>query len=240
MSGNLYFIKMLKFKITLTILLCLISNTTYSQKNSTDTISIITKNKFKIEELYNDLKQKYNYTLEFKKNDTTLTEFNCEYITKYNYDSLIIKEIPEFKIKKNINLKKNILNQIDFKNTNTFKYNIYTNKEYITTAFFHKSSYNEIIGFNCKPLNPLGSNIMTMMKLKLQEKYYIFKIEEFSNLLFIIDNGIVYVITQPKLNGDYKKTEINQFFRENYKAKKVIDKSSYYSEKYFFLIKQSN
>ena len=105
MSGNLYFIKMLKFKITLT-LLCLINNTTYSQKNSTDTISIITKNKFKIEELYNDLKQKYNYTLEFKKNDTTLTQFNCDYITKYNYDSLIIKEIPEFKIKKNINLKK--------------------------------------------------------------------------------------------------------------------------------------
>lgn len=227
-------------KITLAFFLSLIINTTYSQKNSPDTISITTKNKYKIEELYDDLKQKYNYTLEYLKTDNDLTQFNCDYITKHNYDSLIIKVIPEFKIKKNINLKKNILTQIDFKNTNTFKYNIYTNKVYITTAFFHKSSYNEIIGFNCGPLNPLDSNILTMMKLKLQEKYYIFKIEEFSNLLFIIDNGIVFVITEPKLNGDYKKTEINQFFRENYKAKKAIDKSLFYSKKYFFSIKQSN
>jgi hypothetical protein len=227
-------------KIALTIFLSLIINTIYSQKNSTDTISITSKNKYKIEELYNDLKQKYNYTLEYLKTDNDLTQFNCDYITKYNYDSLVIKEIPVFKIKKNINLKKNILTQIDFKNTNTFIYNIYTTKEYITTAFFFKSSYNEIIGYNCEPLNPLDSNIMTMMKLKLQEKYYIFKIEEFSNLLFIIDNGIVYVISEPKLNGDYKKTEINQFFRENYKAKKPIDKSLYYSKKYFFSIKRSN
>ncbi|WP_329805850.1 hypothetical protein [Flavobacterium facile] len=227
-------------KIALTIFLSLIINTIYSQKNSTDTISITSKNKYKIEELYNDLKQKYNYTLEYLKTDNDLTQFNCDYITKYNYDSLVIKEIPVFKIKKNINLKKNILTQIDFKNTNTFIYNIYTTKEYITTAFFFKSSYNEIIGYNCEPLNPLDSNIMTMMKLKLQEKYYIFKIEEFSNLLFIINNGIVHVITEPKLNGDYKKTEINQFFRENYKSKKTIDKSLYYSEKYFFSIKQSN
>lgn len=227
-------------KTALTIFLSLIINTIYAQKNSTDTISITSKNKYKIEELYNDLKQKYNYTVEFEKTDNDLTQFNCEYITKYNYDSLVIKEIPVFKIKKNINLKKNILTQIDFKNTKTFIYNIYTTKEYITTTFFFKSSYNEIIGYNCGPLNPLDSNIMTMMKLKLQEKYYIFKIEEFANLLFIIDNGIVYVITEPKLNGDYKKTEINQFYRENYKAKKAIDKSLYYSEKYFFSIKQSN
>jgi len=240
MSGNLYFIRMLNIKITLSIFLSLIINTIYSQKKSTDTISITTKKKYKIEDLYNDLKQKYNYTLESVKTDNDLKQFNCDYITKYKYDSLVIKEIPVFKIKKNINLKKNILTQIDFKNTNTFIYNIYTNKEYITTAFFLKSSYNEIIGYNCDPLNPLDSNIMTMMKLKLQEKYYIFKIEEFSNLIFIIDNGIVYVITEPKLNGNYKKTEINQFFRENYRVKKTIDESLYYSKEYFFSIKQSN
>ena len=229
---------MFNMKISLTIILSLIINIIYSQKTSTDTISISTKNKYKIEELYEDLKQKYNYTLEFEKNDTTLTEFNCEYITKFNYDSLVVKEVPAFKIKKNINLKKNILTQIDFKNTNNYFYNIYTNQKYITTEFFNKSSQKEIIGFNCGPFNPLDSNILTMMKLKLQEKYYIFKIEEFSNLLFIIDNGIVYVITQPKLNGDYKKTEINQFFRENYKPKKAIDKSLYYSKNYFFTLKQ--
>ncbi len=227
---------MQNIKITITIFLSLIINIIYSQKKSTDSISITTKNKYKIDELYKDLRQKYNYTLEFEKNDTTLTEFNCEYITKYNYDSLVIKEVPEFKIKKNINLKKNILTQIDFKNANNFFYNIYTNQEYITTEFFYKSSHNDIIGFNCEPFHLLDSNILTMMKLKLQEKYYIFKIEGLANLLFIVDNGISYVITQPKLNGDYKKTEINQFFQENYNTKKAIDKSSYYSIKYFFSI----
>lgn len=90
----------IKNKITLAILLSLIINTIYSQKNSTDTISITTKNKYKIDELYNDLKQKYNFTLEYVKTDNDLTKFNCEYITKFNYDSLVIKEIPTFKIKK--------------------------------------------------------------------------------------------------------------------------------------------
>lgn len=239
MSGRneLYIINMLKIKITLTIFSSLIINIIYSQNKSTDTISITTKKKHKIDKLYYDLKQKYNYTLEFEKKDTTLTEFNCDYITKFNYDSLVIKEIPVFKIEKNINLKKNILTQIDFKNTNNYFYNIYNSREYITTSFLYKSSYNELLGFNCELLKPLDSNILTMMKLKLQEKYYIFKIEKYSNLLFIIDNGIVYVITEPKLNGDYKKTEINQFFRENYIAKKQIDKSLYYSKQYFFSIK---
>lgn len=238
MSGRIMKIK--KLKIIIIFFLGLITSNLYSQNNSVDTISITTKNKYKTEELYNDLKQKYNYTLEFKKNDTTLTEFNCEYITKFSYDSLVIKEVPVFKIKKNINLKKNILTQIDFNNSNIFFYNIYYNQEYITTSLFFKSSDYEPIGFNCEPFHPLDSNLLTIMKLNLQEKYYIFKIEEFSNLLFIIDNGIVYVISEPKLNGDYKKTEINQFFRENHKAKKVINQSLYYTKEYFFSIKQSN
>ncbi len=203
-----------------------------SQSNS-NIDSIYAKIKIrKIKELSeNDFKKRYDLTLNERKNlNQEIDSFNCRIISDFSYNKLSLKAVPVFGLKKNYDLNKNIVNYIDFKSKcdNVFVYNIYYNDLFLTTSFFNKKIKTVApIIFNCNLSMPIDSNIFTMMSLKLQDKYFVFQINNIRGVLFIVEKGVVYAILNPKINGKYEKIEINDFFRKyGLTYKKYMSKNS--------------
>ncbi|GAA4763420.1 MULTISPECIES: hypothetical protein [Flavobacterium] len=166
-----------------------------------------------------DLKKKYEITLYERENlNQEIDSFNCKIISDYNYDKLSVKAVPVFNLKKNYNLNKNIAHYIDFKSKcrNLLVYNIYYNDLFLTTNFVNRQNEKLFpIIFNCDLSMPIDSNMLTMMNLKLQDKYFVFQINNIRGVLFIVEKGEIFAITNPKINGEYEKFEINDFFRKN-------------------------
>lgn len=192
----------------------------FSQNSTTDSLKIkFDKFKFnKIYELVNaDLNKNYYFTVNDTVKEKNLKDFKCSFIKNYQLLDLIVKPIPKYEIEKDYDLSKNILNYISFNNffTSYFNYTIYSNNNYLTSELYKNDSIPHSIIFNCLPASSIGSNLSTIMKLNLQEKYFVFQINDITNVLFIVDEGIVYAITKPDKLGGYLKIEINEFFQNN-------------------------
>lgn len=183
----------------------------------------------------------------------------CRFITEYNPDELHVKAIPEFKLLKDFKFQGNVLDFLDFHNENINSlYNIYDKQD----KFVHFETTVEVpdylkspLMFDCIMTEPIGSNILTMMKLRLQDKFFTFKIDGLTQHLFIVEKGRVYAVSKPMLDGTYQKMEINKFFakqigyggieyltdslEDKYKKKyKFTPSKKYYKNPYFFTVNE--
>ena len=150
-----------------------------------------------------------------------------------------------FNFKEGYDFSKNVLKFIDFDYPcqNDIPYLIYNNDEYITFDFFIKNQIN-VLYYDCPLTIPLDRNVVNMMNLKLQEKFYVFKIRKITEVVFIIDNNKVYAITNPKRDGSFNKIEINDYFRlypisiDFFDSNKEKEKrwNIYYTKGYFLKI----
>lgn len=203
----------------------------FAQNSKTDSIKI-KFNKLKFNEIYelvnSDLNKNYFFTVNDTIQEKNLKDFKCSFIKNYQLSDLTVKPIPKFEIEKNYDWSKNILHYISFNNffKSDFNYSIYLNNNYLTTEFYYSNRLPHSIIFNCLPTASIGSNLSTMMKLNLQEKYFVFQINDINNVLFIVDEGKVYAITNPNKSGGYLKTEINEFFQKNVVVTKNFNSNS--------------
>lgn len=199
------------------LILLFVGNECLSQKK--DTIAVVLDFKKRIELAKNDLTRKYNYTKTVQDRENNLWNGNdskCKFITAYNLNELNVKIIPEYELLKEFKFQGNVLNFINFNpSERTTVYSVNDkNNEFVYFEFDTElwDDSDSVFLFDCVVTTPLGSNILTMMKLRLQDKYVAFRLKNLSQVLFIVDEGIVYAISKPRLDGTYQKTEINEFF----------------------------
>ncbi|WP_155958857.1 hypothetical protein [Flavobacterium limnosediminis] len=189
----------------------------FSQKKDTITVGVHLKRY--VEFAQKDLKARYNYTksvenlAEYRSYKDT---FGCKFISDYKLKELKIKVTPEFELSKDFKFQGNVLDFVDFNPEKiNVVYSIYDKTNNFLDYEFESqewSYFDSALMFNCWLTEPMGSNVLTMMKLRLQDKYFTFRLKNLSQVLFIVDKGLVYAITKPRLDGTYEKTEINEFF----------------------------
>ncbi|WP_286912756.1 hypothetical protein [Flavobacterium sp. UBA4197] len=212
----------MKIKHILYFLLFLTCQTGFCQKK--DTISI----RFNLIEYINfakeNIQERYNFTLKNRELLKTYLDQDTRFLlTNYKLEDLKITSIPNFKLSKDTQIcKKNIINYIKFDfNPENQSYNIYLNDKIVCDEIpMYKSDdksdimFYSLIGNDFKnPIRIGGANRGYLMKLGLEKKYPTFMIDGIPpDTYFIIDSGIIYAITNPDNTGNYKKTEINEYF----------------------------
>lgn len=203
------------------LLLLLVVNVCFSQNR--DTIKVELDLKKRIEFAQKDLTERYYYTKSVENtedNHRYRDSMGCKFITDYKLEELKIKTIPQFELTKDFKFQGNVLEFINFnpsKRTTIYSIND-KDGNFIYFEFDRESrndDFNSAFMFDCIITTPMGSNILGMMKLRLHEKYFAFRLAGLSQVLFIVENGLVYAISKPKLDGTYEKTEINKFFAKN-------------------------
>lgn len=199
---------------------------------ASDTIYKCVKMKTVFKKVNKDFIKMYNFTLKDEKREHKQYKdtFGCSLISDYNLNDLSLKVIPRFSLKEKYNLNKNIVDFFDVKQDKhrAFFYTISKRDSLLTTAYsvIKDRAIMSAILLNCSLSEFLDNNINLMMRLGFQEKYFVFQIDEIVRVLFIVDNGVVYAIHQPRTDGTYKKTEINEFFRTNKIKVKNFDSES--------------
>ena len=172
-----------------------------------------------------NIQERYNFTLKNRELLKTYLDQDTSFLlTNYKLEDLKIISIPNFKLSKNTQIckKNNIINYINFNiNPENQSYNIYLNDEIVCDEIpMYKSDdksdimFYSLIGNDFKnPIRIGGANRGYLMKLGLEKKYPTFMIDGIPpDTYFIIDSGIIYAITNPDNTGNYKKTEINEYF----------------------------
>lgn len=179
-------------------------------------------------------------------------EFGCGLISDYKLKKLSLKVIPRFKLLKGYDLSKNIADFLDIEQDDyrSFFYTIYHKDTLLTTAYSvikNKTIMSSIL-LNCSSGQFLDNNIAYMMQLGFQEHYFLFQIENMRGVFFIVEKGIVYALYWPRNSQDYKKTEINEFFRNNkikienfdsesVENKAIKDQQAFFNKSYFLNIR---
>lgn len=177
-----------------------------------------------------NLKDRYEYTLANLDSINFLFDFEKFIsLTSYKIDSLDAISIPLFALKENTKLcsKKNIVNYINFNNIfeNQY-YNIYNNKRIIlNTRFVEKDKRNisnfPLIEADFKNPSFFGGLHGYLMKLQLEKKGFVFMIKGFGDAYFIYEDNKIYAIYNPDNNGNFEKTEINEFIGKVIGKKKL-------------------
>lgn len=189
----------------------------FSQKKDTITVDVSLKRY--VELAQKDLEARYNYTKSVKNaedNRIYKDTFGCKFITDFKLQELQIKVTPQYSLSKDFEFQGNVLRFIDFspEKLNAVysiydKYDTFLDVEFYSQEF--KSFYTALM-FGCEVDCLMDSNIQAIHELRLQDKYFTFRLKNLSQVLFFIENGVGYAVTKPMLNGTYKKMEINEFF----------------------------
>jgi hypothetical protein len=203
-----------------------------------------------------NVKERSVYTLKNKKEIQKLyANDSIRLLVNYPIDTLfVVTSMPLYKLKKNKfdnNGKVNVLNKIDFSNNFQEQYsNIYFKDEIVfETNYINQDSLGVLaVVINSLTMNSFDEPMRYghlkgfLMKLGLERKYFTFFIKNCPiDHMFIVDEGKVYAVFNPKPNGSFEKMEINDYFLKKYNKKFVFDKKRLlrkrFKEKYFFEIK---
>lgn len=224
----------------------------YCHSQITDTIKSNIDFKEYEDVIKNNIKERSAYTLKNKKAILDLYEKDSvKLLLDYKMDSeYIVTSIPIFKLKYNFdnNHKKNVLHKIDFSNNFHKQFsNIYYKDEIVYESYYVDQDSLDLFSLitNSLVLNSFDDperfeNLKGyLMKLGLERKYFSFFIEGCPiDHIFIVDNGVVFAIFNPTLEGKYDKIEINEYFSKYYDKKFIYNKKPRsgrkYKEKYFF------
>lgn len=152
-----------------------------------------------------------------------------KYLTSYEFKDLHVISIPVFSINKEavINDKINFINFIKFdQNYENQYYNVYRkNKMLMFTKYFDSKNPDltvySLVESNIENPVMYGSVEGFLMKLMLEKKYFVFKIQCFVDCYFIYDKKRIYAIHTPSNEGTYIKTEINEFMAKYIKEKRL-------------------
>ncbi|WP_130733141.1 hypothetical protein [Flavobacterium sp. J27] len=172
---------------------------------------------------YENLQTRYLYTLKVK--DYLVNELKIDsmlLVTQYDLDSLKIYSIPKFKFN-NLNSKGNVLELIDFSNDFcSQKYFVYNNSKIvfddnvscdakISGNNFDKYLFSLISDDYSNPIR-YGSLSGYIAKIDFNKFENLFFIKGLENVLFIVEENLVYAIYNIDNNGNYEKLEINKYF----------------------------
>ncbi len=209
-------------------------------------------------------KDRHKFTVEKQDFITKNFTINSNFVlSRYKYNELELTVIPSLELIETavINDKINILHYFKLKeNVDNLSYNLYVEGKIVMDAVVEEYSgkaqdlaFYVLIGDNFDNPVRLGNDMGYMMKLGLERNHFTFYIKGLSPL-FIVENGIVYAITNPTNEGGYDKMEINKYMgtmvgENNLKRilmseclfcslKKVTKKNKYYKKPYYFKVEK--
>lgn len=202
-------------------LVILITGISLGQKKDTIEFKIDLKKLHAIAE--ENVKDRHKFTVEKQDSLVKVFELNPQLVlSRYQFEEFKITVIPVFELDKKVKLdnKINFLNYLtNKKKYNDLFYNGYVDDEIVLDDFYVEYQYPPKLGFilaysllgdNYSFPERIGGDRGFMMKLGLEKKYFAFYIKGLLPL-FIVENGIVYAITNPTNEGGYDKMEINEY-----------------------------
>ena len=177
-----------------------------------------------------NLKERYKYTCDNL--DSIKQIFNpnkFKFLISYKIDSLYIKSIPQFTIKKDAKIcrRVNFINYINFENNFENQYfNIYLKDKLLMNTRYLQKKKSDIVNFSLIEYdfnNPgmYGGLHGYLIKLMLEKKFFIFMINGFGDTCFLFENNKIYAIYNPDNYGNFEKMEMNKFMSKIIGKKKL-------------------